>query len=427
MEECGAIMSDDWLISLGSEIGSSHVDRNEPKQDSGISRRTENGWAVFCLSDGAGSSKNSAKSSDFTSKFMTTELLQLAQNLDELGPGSWINDFIIQSIINLRKELRRRFETDDLSDYHCTLVAGLIGHGVGLAVHIGDGIIIGGKTNEPEPGSVTLNSDVTISWPENGEYANETYFLTESRWLHHLRIANLGNIDWLLAATDGGQDVISAKGDLDEDYIVKIFGEALINQGCETFLSDILSGENADLKTHDDKTLLIAFKAGLSGADEITWAREARSLKKKWPVNQPEKTLPASGLSDPTTPKKKIFNSLFFKNIFGFWRQSLMYSIALVLVIFVIMIIILKFDSSVNFLNAKFESFFLQEVLPSDPPASSELKVSEPGVILEDKLEDGVSLAPSSGPNEQGPDKKLLGLGENSKSAQEQFKKSIAD
>ena len=202
------MLSTKWDYSISSVVGSSHVDRGQGKQDNSNLIEDDNGNISFCISDGAGSSKNSEVSSKIVTNFVNQEFLKIPDLINSKGKGPWINDFIIQVVIDLRAKLFDTFKNYDLRDYHCTLVAGLVFEKTAIVVHVGDGFILAGK-NEEVANENIFNKSLYFSKPENGEYKNETYFITEPIWLKHLRIQVLPDIDWLIAGSDGGEDILS--------------------------------------------------------------------------------------------------------------------------------------------------------------------------------------------------------------------------
>ena len=214
----------DWDHSISSVVGSSHVDRGQGKQDNSHLIKDNNGNISFCISDGAGSSKNSELSSKIVTNFISQELLKIPDLINSKGAGPWINDFIIQVVINLRSELFETFKNYNLRDYHCTLVAGLVFGNTAIVVHVGDGFILAGKNEETVDKNV-LNKQLYFSKPENGEYKNETYFVTEPIWLKHLRIQVLPDIDWLIAGSDGGEDILSIGEKIQDIEIFKLLDD----------------------------------------------------------------------------------------------------------------------------------------------------------------------------------------------------------
>jgi hypothetical protein len=260
-----------WIITTASTIGSGHIAANIPCQDASCALLSENGkWAALVVSDGAGTAKYSDKSSSLVSASFAKALIELSGEIERREPGAWINDFVIEHIISTRKELRSMAGLDSLQNYHCTLVACLLGSSGGFLIHIGDGAIFGGSTKNVSKNKVSLSHAPIASLPENGEYSNETYFITEGDWIKHLRITPIPAIDWIVLGTDGGT-TLAMIGDKEPKpgFIVPLLN--LLTKDTDEAsrvakLKAILSDAQADKLTSDDKTLCIAYTTKL--ADE---------------------------------------------------------------------------------------------------------------------------------------------------------------
>src|SRR5208283_4372679 len=72
-----------------------------------------------------------------------------------------------------------------LHDFSCTLVGCVVSAGGGCFFHIGDGFAI----------AQGAAGDSVLSPPENGEYADETYFVTDENWKDHLRLTPISEIN----------------------------------------------------------------------------------------------------------------------------------------------------------------------------------------------------------------------------------------
>lgn len=259
-----------WDCAGSSAIGKSHLMRGDPCQDSFKIIETRGGHVAFAVSDGAGSSKLSEQSSSLTCKIMASQMADLALLIDDKGIGAWINDFIIQAILNLRQEFYSQFSTDDLRDYHCTLQTGLIYNSTAIVAHIGDGYIVAGKASINEK-TCNLNFKTYVSEAQNGEYKNETYFVTEPFWLRNLRLSVFSDIDWLVAGTDGGFDLLSSGSELDQKTINSLIIDLSENTKTTSheLLQDALSSEEADKRTSDDKTLVVLFHKSLKDVEKF--------------------------------------------------------------------------------------------------------------------------------------------------------------
>ena len=159
--------------------------------------------------------------------------------------------------------MRRLAQADNIRDFNCTLVACLQGPQGGFSIHIGDGSIVGGYREQSNGYEV---GRIFVSKPENGEYANETFFITEKDWIRHLRITPMPKLDWVLCCTDGGgalalvNDEAPKIGFL-EPVMERVFhfdDQHLRQKALADYLSDVQSNK----VTGDDKTLALAIQPG---------------------------------------------------------------------------------------------------------------------------------------------------------------------
>jgi len=254
-----------WLYSGASVIGQSHITAQIPCQDKFSCKVTEDGrWLSVAVSDGAGSALNAEAGAEITSTIFCEKLLGLSTQLDKRPPGEWINDFVVECVLNVRNELRAKAKSDDIKSFHCTLVAALVGPEGGFSIHIGDGSIFGGQFKDNfKRGEVELNSNFVISKPENGEYTNETYFITEGNWIKHLRVTPLPRLDWVVACTDGGAALILEKEiEVKPKFLVPFFKELIGGKfSNKNYISDVLSDPKANSLTTDDKTIFVAMRS----------------------------------------------------------------------------------------------------------------------------------------------------------------------
>lgn len=348
-----------WIVTRGSIIGSSHLSHGGEKQDSIAVVENKNGNIAFCLSDGAGSSIKSKLSSSITSQFIAERLSKLPDMIEQRGTGSWINDYIIQCVIDLRASLFKEFSTYDLLDYHCTLVSGVLFEKTCLVAHIGDGAVLSG-TSVTENSECLLNGKLYFSEPENGEYINETYFITEPHWLKHLRIKAFSNVSWLIAGTDGGMDLLSIGNRLQDQSVMELllkFANVPSHDRNQS-LERIMSSDEADEKTNDDKTLLIVTSSEISKSSNQYWQTDNDTITNFYPKIQKINNDP--NIFDPTpsvviqnghTSEKVLENenitiNSMRKTIQGFYSR-LNNQIFLTIVVFLIFVI--SMYSIVNF------------------------------------------------------------------------------
>jgi hypothetical protein len=253
-----------WITAQASVIGLSHTKSGAPCQDASIVRTSRDGqWLVVVVSDGAGTAAKAEIGSKLVSEFFANELLKLVEELQKRAPGHWINDFVISKVLETREALRNLAKSDDIRDYNCTLVACLQGPSGGFSIHIGDGSILGGLSNKK---LFSSERPEFLSPPENGEYSNETYFITEGDWVKHLRVMPMPKLDWLICCTDGGGDLALVADKEPKNGFLKPVVSAVFDendlQKRNAILRAFLEDPQADKATSDDKTIVFAVKDG---------------------------------------------------------------------------------------------------------------------------------------------------------------------
>jgi hypothetical protein len=244
-----------WSIATATTVGESHIQRGIGSDDAFATLQSGR-WSALVVCDGAGSAARSREGANTVSSAFAKELIKISKKIEHLGPGPWLNDSIISSVIAVRAELATVAQSFNLSDFHCTLVAALVSDTGGFSVHIGDGaVFVGRRTNLSS--QIELHSD-----PENGEYSNETFFVTETTWLRNLRIKPLGACDWVVITTDGAAALL-----LDRDIKSEVFSgllEVLSTEKSLTKVEDDLAyfveSDYATACSNDDKSIVLAFR-----------------------------------------------------------------------------------------------------------------------------------------------------------------------
>jgi hypothetical protein len=256
-----------WQSGYFSAIGSSHINEGSLCQDTATVETSADGqWIAATVCDGAGSAIYAAEGSKYVSTNFNSKLLALGGKLQNKLPGGWVNDEIIRSVLEVREGLRQLARSDDISEYHTTLVSVLIGPNGGLSVHIGDGLVIAGEATSSKKLNKWSIKDFSVSYPENGEYKNETYFITESIWLKHLRIKPMPKANWALLVSDGGAEYLYEKGQLNPALVLEpillpkqdeLSGSFPINCSLSEKIKKHLANDLYKDLTTDDKTLVV--------------------------------------------------------------------------------------------------------------------------------------------------------------------------
>lgn len=283
-----------WRSGYFSAVGTSHIRGNVPCQDSAVVDTSDDGsWFAATLCDGAGSAKYAAEGSRYVSSHFNSRLLELAARLRSEPPGGWVNDAVIRSVLEVRDGLRLLAKGDDLSDYHTTLVAVLLGPNGGLSIHIGDGVVFAGEATLNKLSKNWGINAYSVSAPENGEYANETFFITESVWLKHLRVLPLPKVNWAVLATDGGAEFLfdNDRKSLSSAALTRLFVDGGPQGGDSTglvthFLEDSVENYLSDTAyiglTSDDKTLAVVIRCDVH-TESLSIALSTPDLKSQAP------------------------------------------------------------------------------------------------------------------------------------------------
>jgi hypothetical protein len=247
-----------WRVHAAAVIGKSHIDEGLPCQDAfAHAQHGDTLFAVVC--DGAGSQPNSHHGAEFVSTFLVAAMEEAAaagETLAERSPEEF-QSRIGELVGRVRAALSARAEGEgaELSSYACTLVGAVADARGGWLFHIGDGLACADALAD-EGGN-------TRSLPENGEYANETYFATGEDWAGHLRCTRLAQpVRTLALMSDGAMPFVMAKGN-DGFYapfmqpVLRFLAGSSVDDGSAA-LAGTLGDERTWRITGDDKTLLLA-------------------------------------------------------------------------------------------------------------------------------------------------------------------------
>ncbi|GAA0820847.1 PP2C family serine/threonine-protein phosphatase [Colwellia asteriadis] len=229
---------------LGSSVtGTSHLDKNIPCQDAWQVTETATGL-VACVSDGAGS----AKHSHIGSRLLVDEVCQALDQQVALGESTIKS--VTAAIRNVRETVSQQGE---IADYHATLCGVVTGIEGSVVFHLGDGVIIGVNPDDW--------SDFIVSEPENGEFAETTYFFTLPDWQSHLRFicAPKRYTLWFLMS-DGAASFAALTNPYrpTENFLLPIHNylNSVDNATGQQALENTLKDPRTNSITSDDKTLV---------------------------------------------------------------------------------------------------------------------------------------------------------------------------
>lgn len=246
-----------WKVFFASATGKYHLDSNVPCQDSGHYVVIED-VLVGVVCDGAGSASEGQLGSEFFAR-KVTELVSESIKSGHFAKDtqSGYRDYLSAIIQTARSQLNdialaRQLE---LRDFACTLVGCITAQGGGCFFHIGDGFAI----------YMRDDGESVLSHPENGEYADETYFVTDNNWNNHLRVTPISGINrgGLIGLMSDGASPFAVNRLRTGFYrpfidpVVTFLRNATEHNGNQA-LKNVLEDEKTFEITPDDKTLLLA-------------------------------------------------------------------------------------------------------------------------------------------------------------------------
>lgn len=200
-------MKNNIKLASVSVIGSSHLKKNLQCQDNNY-KYDKNNIKILALSDGAGSKSHSHIGSKLLAK---TVCEYVSKNFEKIYVGEYLSSRRdLMNFLNL--ELSKKIHSLNLHSIDklaSTLLFVAIKEDKFIIGHIGDGAI----------GYIKNEELKVISKPDNGEFANETYFV-HPKYEGKMRLGKgiLDGISGFILMTDGGESGLyhRTKGELIE-------------------------------------------------------------------------------------------------------------------------------------------------------------------------------------------------------------------
>lgn len=246
-----------WRVMAASATGRSHLDRGQPCQDAYASACAGR-VLIAAVCDGAGS----ATHSDTGAKTVSTAVVAAIAAHRQLGgnPAAMSVDtlraIIEAAIIGAREQLGSIAAGKQLTlaDHACTLVGVVADAGGGWFFHVGDGVAACEFAPPQAP---------AVSLPANGEYANETWFVTGGNWREQLRLTRFeGRVQAVVLMSDGVQPFAMTRdgSGLFQPFIAPVlrYLDGVDAAHGSQALQATLADPRTDHITGDDKTLLVA-------------------------------------------------------------------------------------------------------------------------------------------------------------------------
>ena len=182
-----------WKVIQTAIQGRSHKISNTPCQDKTFALNNLDCCAVS-LADGAGS----AAHSEIGAQCVTKKICEiLSERFDEYFSAETSDKVAEELLATLIDELKKISEVSNcnLKDLASTLLAVAVKDNNFIALHIGDGLI----------GMLDGDFLAVLSKPDNGEFANETTFVTSVDAISHFRLykENIDEVSAFMLMSDG--------------------------------------------------------------------------------------------------------------------------------------------------------------------------------------------------------------------------------
>ena len=251
-----------WKFISTSVTGKSHIDRNEKGQDycrSGVIQISDKEFFIGLVADGAGSTTDGGLGAKIACEITYSSILStIGQVID---PSLITEKDIKNWIISSRESIDRHAKKNGkhLKDYACTLNGSVIGSNYSIYFQIGDGGIVINSGHEYQP----------IFWPEQGEYINTTYFISDESFLEHLNIKQMDcSPNEIALFTDGLQNLVLSYSQktAHNGFFSPLF-DYLRKNPCNEFvdlstpLHTFLNRTEINDRSDDDKTLILALRS----------------------------------------------------------------------------------------------------------------------------------------------------------------------
>jgi len=243
-----------WTILGDCVAGTSHLTRNLPCQDACRfgTFGADADWLILVAADGAGSSSHSQVGASLACE----EMVKRAQ---ALSPESLFESArVTQLFAEVRDGLIAEAQRLDLGlrDLACTVLLALVGPSSAMFAQIGDGAIVISDGQELR----------VVFWPEPGEYANATDFLSDDSFAQKVRSeAFNGKVIEVAVLTDGLQRLALdfATRAVFPGFFQPIFQALRSTSDAPSLagpLRDFLGSPRVNERTDDDKTLVLALR-----------------------------------------------------------------------------------------------------------------------------------------------------------------------
>lgn len=194
-----------WSTAYASVIGTSHDKTGNPCQDACQCRTIQltDGREIFIgiASDGAGSATRSQIGSTIAVRIFLEKFSDILKSDDDICIID--RNYILNCLDEVKNHILEVAVTEGLNirEFACTILGAIVGLEHSIFFQIGDGAIVISETGTNDYG--------WIFWPQHGEFANQTNFITQENISEILEFNYLkGSFNNIALFTDGLERLI---------------------------------------------------------------------------------------------------------------------------------------------------------------------------------------------------------------------------
>lgn len=244
-----------WQLIGARATGTSHVTSGAPCQDREVFRVVDDAdggeAAIAVVCDGAGS----AALSDLGAELVCEALRATAAGfVCERGTTALTRDDVVGWMEDIQERIAALAEAENATprDFACTLLFLAASDRNTVCAQVGDGAIV---LNNGQDLEVAL-------WPENGEYANQTFFVSQDDARDHLQFARFGPVRDFVIFSDGLQRLALNESERRPHPaffrpLLETVRSAQALDRTKEQLEAFLISDRVNSKTDDDKSIVI--------------------------------------------------------------------------------------------------------------------------------------------------------------------------
>jgi hypothetical protein len=246
-----------WKAVYSSVCGTSHVTAGTPCQDFctvSVRNNAEGGLLIFACADGAGSAKYSDEGSRIACDRLTNLILETVESTSDVSAITKTE--VLNWFELIRSDIEERAAALQVPsrELATTLLGGVVSADNACFMQIGDGSMVIRRGDSYE----------CVFWPQSGEYANTTNFLTDKEFAKSVEVTLVDEvIDEFVAFTDGLERLILnfSEQRVHEPFILPMLASIRRSSDADPFfepLRSFLNSSRVNERTDDDKTLILA-------------------------------------------------------------------------------------------------------------------------------------------------------------------------